>query len=145
MQNIDPTMVDVWKAITTLHVQDDYSWLDQKSRAIIFAVADAEMQQRPINYRGVIALLRPKSQMPMYSRLRRLTREGWIKAQADPNDRRAKILYLTPKSVSFVNSLSLAIRRVVKATAAMAAALVAEMTYHDISPTLLFASSFTSI
>ena len=145
MQNIDPTMVDVWKAVTTLHARDDYSWLDQKSRAIIFAVAEAELQQKPINYKGILAALKPKSQVPIIARIHQLTREGWLKVQVVPTDKRAKTLHLTPKSVAFVNSLSFAIRGVVKATSAIAAGLVAEMTYHDISTTLLFASAFTSI
>ena len=145
MQHIDPTMVDVWKAVSALHTKDEYAFLDQKSRAIIFAVAEAELQQKPLNSKGIISTLRPKSQMPVISRLQKLIREGWLKAAADPNDKRSKTLHLTPKSVGFVNSLSSAIKGVVKATAAIAALLLAELRCQDNSTTLLFASAFTSI
>jgi hypothetical protein len=145
MQNIDPTMVKVWKAVSALHTQDEYAFLDQKSRSIIFAVADAELQQNPLNYGGLIALLRPKSQMPFYSRLKQLIREGWLNAETVPNDKRSKTLHLTPKSIAFVNSLSSAIKGVVKTTAAIAALLLAELNYHATSTTLLFAPAFSSI
>ncbi len=142
-QNIDYTMVDVWKAVSALHARDDYAFLDQKSRSIIFAVAEAEAQQKPINYKGVLSALRSRSTVPIFARIHQLTREGWLQAKADPTDKRAKTLHLTPKSANFVNSLSSAIKRVVVATSAIAASLVAEMTYHDISSTLLFGHAFT--
>lgn len=142
-QKIDYTMVNVWKAISALHTRDDYALLDHKSRSIIFAVAEAEAQRRPINYKGIVAALRPKSHVPIFARIHQLTREGWLQAKADPTDKRAKTLHLTPKSANFVNSLSSAIKRVVVATSAIAASLVAQMTYHDISSTLLYGHAFT--
>lgn len=145
MQNIDPTMVKVWKAVSALHTLDEYAILDQKSRSIIFAVADAEMEQRPMNYRSIVTLLRPKSHMPVYSRLHQLIREGWLQAKADPSDKRSKTLHLTPKSIAFVNSLSSAIKRVVKTTAVIAALFLAELNCQDASTAFLFASAFTSI
>lgn len=144
-QNIDYTMIDVWRAMSTLHARDECAFLDQKSRDIIFAVAEAEAQQKPLSYGALIALLRPRSQMPLYSRLRLLMREGWLSAKPDPNDKRAKTLHLTPKSAAFVNSLSSAIKRVVMATSAIAASLVAQMTYHDISNALLFGHALTMV
>ena len=142
-QNIDYTMIDVWKAMSALHARDDYAFLDHKSRSIIFAVAEAEAQQKPINYKGVLSALRSRSTVPIFARIHQLTREGWLQAKADPTDKRAKTLHLTPKSANFVNSLSSAIKRVVVATSAIAASLVAQMTYHDISSTLLFGHAFT--
>lgn len=142
-QNTDYTMIDVWKAMSALHARDDYAFLDQKSRSIIFAVAEAEAQQKPINYKGVLSALRSRSTVPIFARIHQLTREGWLQAKADPTDKRAKTLHLTPKSANFVNSLSSAIKRVVVATSAIAASLVAQMTYHDISSTLLFGHAFT--
>ena len=142
-QNIDYTMVDVWKAMSALHKRDDYAVLDQQSRSIIFVVAGADAQQKPMNYRGIMAALRPKSRAPICARIQQLIREGWLEAKPDPTDKRAKTLHLTPKSATFVNSLSSAIKRVVKATSAIAASLVAQMTYHDISSTLLVGHAFT--
>ena len=142
-QNVDYTMVEVWKAVSALHARDDYAFLDQKSRSIIFAVADAEAQQKSINYKGIVTALRPKSHMPIYARLQQLIREGWLEAKPDPTDKRAKTLHLTPKTATFVNSLSSAIKRVVQATSAIAASLVAQMTYHDISSTLLVGHALT--
>lgn len=144
-QNIDPTMLEVWRAVTALHAQDDYSSMDQKSRAIIFAVAEAELQRKPLNFRGLLSTLRPKSHVPLLARTQQLIREGWLQAQTDPSDKRSKTLHLTPKSIAFVNSLSSAIKGVVKTTAAIAALLLAEVNYHATSTTLPFASAFTSI
>lgn len=145
MQNIDPTMVDVWKAVTALHATDEYAWLDQKSRSIIFAVAEAELQQKPLNSRGIISKLQPKSHMPLFSRLQQLIRQEWLQSKTDPNDKRSKTLHLTPKSIAFVNSLSSAIKGAVKTTTAMAAILLAELNCQDVSTTRLFSSALTSI
>ena len=124
-QPLDATIVDAWTEFIALREQGVIEELDEKSRNIIYAVAAAEKRGEKINQNGILKALKPKSHMPILSRLNALTRTGWLAKEIDPADRRMKIMRLTPKSVAMLNLMSKTIRSVVKPVTAIAAGLMA--------------------
>lgn len=124
-QPLDATIVDAWTEFIRLQEQGAFEDLDDKSRNIIYVVAAAEARGERINQKIILKVLKPKSHMPILSRLNALVRTGWLAKEIDPADRRMKIMRLTPKSVAMLNLMSKTIRSVVKPVTAIAAGLMA--------------------
>lgn len=121
---LDSTIAEAWAEFMSLRDKGLIEDLDEKSRSIIYAVATAEARSDKINQKGVLAVLRPRSHMPVLSRINTLIRTGWLSAETDPSDRRIKNLRLTAKSRMLVNRLSDVVRRAVKnASVAVACAI----------------------
>lgn len=118
---LDATIADAWTEFMSLRDKGVIEDLDEKSRSIIYAVATAEVRSDKINQKGVLAVLKPRSHMPVLSRINALIRTGWLCAETDPDDRRIKNLRLTAKSRMLVNRLSDIVKKAVR-NASMAVA-----------------------
>lgn len=122
---LDATIADAWTEFMSLRDKGVIEDLDEKSRSIIYAVATAEVRSDKINQKGVLAVLKPRSHMPVLSRINALIRTGWLCAETDPDDRRIKNLRLTAKSRMLVNRLSDIVKKAVR-NASMAVAGAAD-------------------
>lgn len=142
---LDATIVDAWTEFIRLQEQGSIEDLDEKSRNIIYVVAAAEARGEKANQKCVLKALKPRSHMPILSRLNALIRQGWLSKENDPNDRRMKNLRLTAKSIAHINVLSATLRKVVKPTIAVAAGLVALLLDCDKSSTYIFATELLAI
>lgn len=125
---LDTTIADAWTEFMSLRDKGVIEDLDEKSRSIIYAVAAAEARSDKINQKGVLAVLKPRSHMPVLSRINALIRTGWLSAETDPSDRRIKNLCLTAKSRVLVNLLSGVLRKAVRNASLAITFLVALLT-----------------
>lgn len=135
----DAAIVDTWTEFIRLQEQGAID-LDEKSRSIIYAVAAAETRGEKINQNGLLKALKPKSHMPILSRLNALIRLGWLAKEVDATDGRMKIVRLTPKSIAMLNLMSKTIRSAVKTYSAIAAGIMALLWDFENSPLNLFAT-----
>jgi hypothetical protein len=142
---LDATIVDAWTEFISLRDKGLIEDLDEKSRNIIYAVAAAQARSEKINQKGILAALRPRSHMPVLSRINALIRTGWLRAETDPADRRIKNLHLTLKSTELVNRLSEVLKTAVKRAGATIACGVALVTDDANSNSLFLASEFLRI
>jgi hypothetical protein len=137
---LDATIVDAWREFISLRDKGVIEDLDEKSRNIIYAVAAAQARSEKINQKGILAALKPRSHMPVLSRINALIRTGWLRAETDPADRRIKNLHLTQKSRELVNRLSEVIKEAVKRAGAAMACGMALVTDHA-NPNSFFLAS----
>ena len=142
---LDATVVDAWTEFITLRDKGMIDDLDEKSRNIIYAVAAAEARSEKINQKGILAALRPRSHMPVLSRINALIRTGWLRTETDPSDRRIKNVHLTHKSKALVNRLSEVVKAAVKRAAAATACAIGLVMDHANSTAFFLASEFLSI
>lgn len=142
---LDATIVDAWREFISLRDKGVIEDLDEKSRNIIYAVAAAQARSEKINQKGILAALRPRSHMPVLSRINALIRTGWLRAETDPADRRIKNLHLTQKSMELVNRLSEVLKAAVKRAGAAIAGGMALVTDHANSNSFFLASEFLRI
>lgn len=122
---LDATFVDAWTELNAMRNEGKIEDLDEKVRRIIYIVAAAEARRENITQKGILRALKPKSRAPVTARIKELVRDGWLRAETDEHDKRTKNFYLTPKSTEMINALSGILRKAVKQTAAMAAAVTA--------------------
>jgi len=137
---LDATIVDAWTEFISLRDKGIIEDLDEKSRNIIYAVAAAEARSEKINQKGILVALKPRSHMPVLSRINALVRTGWLRSETDPSDRRIKNLHLTHKSMALVNRLSEVVKAAVKRTSVAMGCGMALVTDHVNSNVFFLAS-----
>lgn len=142
---LDATVVDAWTEFISLRDRGMIDDLDEKSRSIIYAVAAAEARSEKINQKGILAALKPRSHMPVLSRINALIRTGWLRTEMDPSDRRIKNVRLTQKSLALVNRLSEVVKAAVKRAGVAMTCGMALVTDHAYANAFFLASEFLSI
>ena len=80
--------------------------LDPLSLAILSRVGDAQIADEMLIVGDIIGNDAFGSPAAAHGRLKRLTKQGWLKLADDPPDGRRKILRLTDKSVRMYNKIS---------------------------------------
>ena len=70
--------------------------LDIMTRSILSFIGEAEADGQTLNVSDVVKAKGFGTAPTVYSRLAELEKAGWIKSIPDPQDRRAKLVQLTP-------------------------------------------------
>ncbi len=91
------------------------SELDISARAILNFIGEAEAQNKRLNVSDVVKGPGFGTAPTVYARLAELEKAGWIKAEPDPRDGRAKRLALTPMAKRTYSRMSADARKLLTA------------------------------
>jgi DNA-binding transcriptional ArsR family regulator len=80
--------------------------LDFAARALLNVIAEADYERWSLRPSDIIRLPNFGTPPTVYRHLAKLEKAGWIQYKQDKNDRRAKLVLLTPAARGAFNSIS---------------------------------------
>ena len=88
--------------------------LDFASKAMLSFIADAEFDRKLLRISDVVKVPAFGTAPTVFSRLSQLEKSGWIRYSDDPNDKRVKLLGLTPASRRAYQKMSLELSKLLE-------------------------------
>lgn len=98
------------RVVSTIESKFGLSELDLRSKAILTAIAEADSERRIMRPSDILKLSHLGTPPTIYRLLTNLENAGFICYKVDKDDRRSKILLLTPVSRRAFNTMSQHIR-----------------------------------
>jgi DNA-binding MarR family transcriptional regulator len=80
--------------------------LDLAARALLNVIAEADSERRFLRPSDIVRLPNFGTPPTVYSHLAKLERAGWIQYKQDQNDRRARLVLLTPAARDAFKTIS---------------------------------------
>lgn len=89
-------VLEVNRLIQTVEAQNGVNGLGMLARTILYFIADAEFEKRRLRVSDLTFNASFGSAPTVFSRLAELEKSGWISYRNDPDDRRIRLVMLTP-------------------------------------------------
>ena len=89
--------------------------LDFASKAMLNFIADAEFDRKVLRISDVVKVPAFGTAPTVFSKLSQLEKNGWIRYNDDPNDKRVRLLVLTPEARRAYQKMSLELSKLLKA------------------------------